>query len=237
MPPIKWWWLLLVAIWCSVLPVSLPIPEILSNSYLSPMYVHQKFVYWFRITLLQNLRFQVPVHPWLEVYLVKYWSDAGIWSGFVLTTGTENAAAATTTSSSNSGSGSFGYKRQNNAPTFTVTVNDTNPAFFYCAQIGHCQLGMVFAINPSVWIPLHMCTENSQTKQSLLINLLLRMQILLSPMKRLQEVSCQLLAPPVLPLPHHLRHRKLLRQVPLEILLTLCCWLEHWWHFWFKSKI
>jgi hypothetical protein len=31
-----------------------------------------------------------------------------------------------------------------------VTVNNTDPVFFYCAQVGHCQAGMVFALNPSV---------------------------------------------------------------------------------------
>ena len=60
----------------------------------------------------------------------------GIWSGFVITTSSPAAAP--------------GYKRANSMPSFTVTVNDTNPAFFYCAQIGHCNLGMVFALNPSV---------------------------------------------------------------------------------------
>lgn len=66
----------------------------------------------------------------------------GIWSGFVLTTGSQSAAATSP--------GYAGYKRQNSMPTFTITVNDTNPAFFYCAQISHCQLGMVFALNPNV---------------------------------------------------------------------------------------
>ncbi|KAF8664847.1 hypothetical protein AX16_000688 [Volvariella volvacea WC 439] len=32
-------------------------------------------------------------------------------------------------------------------PNWEVTMNDTSPTWFYCAQIGHC--GMVFAINPS----------------------------------------------------------------------------------------
>ncbi|KAJ5771553.1 Cupredoxin [Penicillium odoratum] len=31
---------------------------------------------------------------------------------------------------------------------FTVVVNDTNPIWLYCAQIGHCQAGMVAVINP-----------------------------------------------------------------------------------------
>ncbi|KAJ5212681.1 Cupredoxin [Penicillium cinerascens] len=31
---------------------------------------------------------------------------------------------------------------------FTLTVNDTNPIWFYCGQTGHCQAGMVGVINP-----------------------------------------------------------------------------------------
>ncbi|KAJ5935212.1 hypothetical protein N7466_004759 [Penicillium verhagenii] len=31
---------------------------------------------------------------------------------------------------------------------FTLTVNDTDPIWLYCAQIGHCQAGMVAVINP-----------------------------------------------------------------------------------------
>jgi len=32
-------------------------------------------------------------------------------------------------------------------PTYTVAVNNTTPVWVYCAQSGHCQQGMVFAIN------------------------------------------------------------------------------------------
>lgn len=31
---------------------------------------------------------------------------------------------------------------------FTVMVNSTDPIYIYCPQIGHCQAGMVAAINP-----------------------------------------------------------------------------------------
>ncbi|KAH8820607.1 Cupredoxin [Xylogone sp. PMI_703] len=31
---------------------------------------------------------------------------------------------------------------------FTITINDTNPIWFYCAVPGHCQAGMVGVINP-----------------------------------------------------------------------------------------
>ncbi|KAF8623521.1 hypothetical protein AX15_006298 [Amanita polypyramis BW_CC] len=37
------------------------------------------------------------------------------------------------------------------SPTFRVTVNDTKPLWFYCAQTlpaNHCRAGMVFAVNP-----------------------------------------------------------------------------------------
>lgn len=32
-------------------------------------------------------------------------------------------------------------------PTYSVTINDTNPIWGYCRQTGHCGMGMVFAIN------------------------------------------------------------------------------------------
>jgi len=32
--------------------------------------------------------------------------------------------------------------------SFLVTVNSTDPMWFYCAQVGHCQAGMVGVINP-----------------------------------------------------------------------------------------
>jgi plastocyanin len=34
-------------------------------------------------------------------------------------------------------------------PTFTITVQNTNPIWFYCSQAKHCQAGMVGAINPT----------------------------------------------------------------------------------------
>jgi len=36
-----------------------------------------------------------------------------------------------------------------NVPSFTVTVNATTPLWFFCHQTGHCEQGMVFAINPT----------------------------------------------------------------------------------------
>ncbi|KAJ5606612.1 hypothetical protein N7510_009393 [Penicillium lagena] len=35
------------------------------------------------------------------------------------------------------------------SPVWSLTVNDTNPIWFYCGQVGHCQAGMVGVINPS----------------------------------------------------------------------------------------
>ncbi|QKX59647.1 uncharacterized protein TRUGW13939_06784 [Talaromyces rugulosus] len=31
---------------------------------------------------------------------------------------------------------------------FTLMINDTNPIWYYCGQVGHCQAGMVGVINP-----------------------------------------------------------------------------------------
>ncbi|KAF3904288.1 hypothetical protein AA313_de0209272 [Arthrobotrys entomopaga] len=35
-----------------------------------------------------------------------------------------------------------------NSETFSIVVTSTDPIWFYCSQITHCQLGMVGAINP-----------------------------------------------------------------------------------------
>ena len=32
--------------------------------------------------------------------------------------------------------------------TFTVTVKDTKPMWYYCSQASHCQLGMAGVVNP-----------------------------------------------------------------------------------------
>jgi len=52
----------------------------------------------------------------------------------------------------NSGFHPVPANQTDNFPTFTVTVNDTNPIWIYCAQAAktpasHCGAGMVFAIN------------------------------------------------------------------------------------------
>ncbi|GFF41255.1 hypothetical protein IFM51744_04743 [Aspergillus udagawae] len=45
-------------------------------------------------------------------------------------------------------SGFFPATNGESSDVFTLTVNDTNPIWFYCGQIGHCQAGMVGVINP-----------------------------------------------------------------------------------------
>ncbi|KAI0056474.1 hypothetical protein BV25DRAFT_236948 [Artomyces pyxidatus] len=34
-------------------------------------------------------------------------------------------------------------------PSWTITVNATTPLWFYCKQTGHCEKGMVLAVNPT----------------------------------------------------------------------------------------
>jgi hypothetical protein len=34
-----------------------------------------------------------------------------------------------------------------NVPVFSVLVNDTNPIWMYCGQVGHCEKGMAMVIN------------------------------------------------------------------------------------------
>ncbi|KAF8266528.1 Cupredoxin, partial [Lactarius quietus] len=36
-----------------------------------------------------------------------------------------------------------------NVPQFSVMVNVTTPLWFFCHQTGHCESGMVFAVNPT----------------------------------------------------------------------------------------
>jgi hypothetical protein len=46
-------------------------------------------------------------------------------------------------------------KRQSSTiPTFTITINNTTPLWFYCAQAKHCQNGMVMAINVNTTVRL-----------------------------------------------------------------------------------
>ena len=43
--------------------------------------------------------------------------------------------------------------------SFTITINDTNPIWFYCAFPTHCQAGMVGVINPSYAHPQFQSTS------------------------------------------------------------------------------
>jgi len=52
---------------------------------------------------------------------------------------------------SNSTGFNSGFVNSNSGPAssaFTITVNSTDPIWFYCAQVTHCQSGMVGVINP-----------------------------------------------------------------------------------------
>ncbi|OBT40801.1 hypothetical protein VE00_08924 [Pseudogymnoascus sp. WSF 3629] len=46
-------------------------------------------------------------------------------------------------------SGAFTTASGQNANVFTLTVNDTNPIWFFCATPSHCETGMAGVINPS----------------------------------------------------------------------------------------
>ncbi|KAF9892138.1 hypothetical protein FE257_002544 [Aspergillus nanangensis] len=45
-------------------------------------------------------------------------------------------------------SGFIGPTSGESKTVFTITVNNTDPIWYYCGQIGHCQAGMVAVINP-----------------------------------------------------------------------------------------
>jgi len=45
-------------------------------------------------------------------------------------------------------SGPFSQSSGQNANVFTLTINDTNPIWFYCAVPTHCESGMAGVINP-----------------------------------------------------------------------------------------
>ena len=128
-----------------------------------------------RIILSHKQISQVPVNRCQEVFLLIKYLMQGIWSGFIITT--------SSSSSTTSKPPSVGYKRQLSMPSFTITVNDTNPTFFYCAQVGHCQLGMVFALNPSV-SPKRYLSDDRRIKHSKHFRLLQVKRLLLFLMRR-----------------------------------------------------
>jgi plastocyanin len=41
-----------------------------------------------------------------------------------------------------------GFVDPSSGNVFQVTINSTDPIWFYCSQVGHCEAGMVGAINP-----------------------------------------------------------------------------------------
>ncbi|KAK3688764.1 extracellular serine-rich protein [Podospora appendiculata] len=63
-------------------------------------------------------------------------------------------------------SGIFRESSGENANVFRVTVNSTDPTFFYCSIQGHCQNGMSGVINPSSDQTLATYQSNSQSASS-----------------------------------------------------------------------
>jgi len=65
---------------------------------------------------------------------------------------TQSTFAAPCTPMSNGIDSNFQFVPTNatQGQSMTVMVNSTDPVWFFCRQTGHCQSGMVFAINPSV---------------------------------------------------------------------------------------
>ena len=45
-------------------------------------------------------------------------------------------------------SGFFTPASDKDSNVFEITINDTNPIWIYCAQVGHCNSGMAMVINP-----------------------------------------------------------------------------------------
>lgn len=45
-------------------------------------------------------------------------------------------------------SGFFNPSSNKDSNVFEITINDTNPIWIYCAQVGHCNAGMAMVINP-----------------------------------------------------------------------------------------
>ena len=130
-------------------------------------------------------------------------SRSGIWSGFVLLPAPSQSSGATTTAQPASG-----YKRAvSNPPSFSITVNNTNPTFFYCAQLTHCNLGMVFAINPSVTIFCQLYLTTRQIKVWLISKRQLPQRPSLCLARPLKGVFCLVLR--LLRLHHLLRPHRL----------------------------
>ena len=76
-----------------------------------------------------EFQFYPPIHSVTQSSFdspcVPFTNGTGFWSGPITTTG-----------------------QGINANVFTLTINDTNPVWFYCATLGHCESGMAGVINP-----------------------------------------------------------------------------------------
>lgn len=78
--------------------------------------------------------FSSPCHP----------STGGVYSGFMPET-SEGVGPRSTPLETSQFSSILTYVQKT---IFQVTVNDTNPIYLYCTQVGHCQNGMAMIVNP-----------------------------------------------------------------------------------------
>ena len=53
--------------------------------------------------------------------------------------------------------------------TYNITVMNTNPIWFYCAQVGHCPKGMVGAVNPSTTDTFDMFMSQAKSAKSVVV--------------------------------------------------------------------
>jgi plastocyanin len=75
-----------------------------------------------------EFQFYAPIHSVtqssFDAPCAPFTNGTGFWSGGITTTGNGP-----------------------NDNVFTLTINDTNPIWFFCATIGHCETGMAGVIN------------------------------------------------------------------------------------------
>ena len=98
-----------------------------------------------RTILSHKLPSHHPASHWplevLSVPLTILNQKQGIWSGFQFVPESSESLE--------------GYT----VPEFTITINDTNPVWFYCAQVKHCQTGMVMAVNANSTVHPDFCSN------------------------------------------------------------------------------